>query len=345
MTPNYGFEPMDQQSNKNTMNNNNNINNMNNNNNNNNGGMYYGNFSRHNGNPFPSLQDVNQQPYYNLSNQQPMHPMNGAPSYDFDETYSQRTTLNRIQSGSLPINSDPNLTQLSSTNNLHNNLHNSINGINGINGISNNNNNNNVVPSHSSILPNNNTPTTATSNISTDRAISSAPIKTDPSTPITSSSNPANNKTPLSKKKYPCPHASRFSCTDTFTTSGHAARHGKKHTGEKNILCPTCNKAFTRKDNMKQHERTHKGGNRSGGASPSMSDKGKGSGGSIDGNMDVDPITNTEPRPKMMRSELSEILESVGKGQEGSADDMDADGEGESPGLDALAAAASGEMV
>jgi len=60
------------------------------------------------------------------------------------------------------------------------------------------------------------------------------------------------------KKKYPCPHAARFSCTDTFTTSGHAARHGKKHTGEKNILCPTCHKAFTRKDNMKQHERTHK---------------------------------------------------------------------------------------
>lgn len=60
------------------------------------------------------------------------------------------------------------------------------------------------------------------------------------------------------KKKYPCPHAARYNCTDTFTTSGHAARHGKKHTGEKNILCPVCSKAFTRKDNMKQHERTHR---------------------------------------------------------------------------------------
>lgn len=60
------------------------------------------------------------------------------------------------------------------------------------------------------------------------------------------------------KKKYPCPHAQRYQCTDTFTTSGHAARHGKKHTGEKNIHCPTCSKAFTRKDNMKQHERTHR---------------------------------------------------------------------------------------
>jgi len=59
------------------------------------------------------------------------------------------------------------------------------------------------------------------------------------------------------KNKYPCPHAQRFHCADTFTTSGHAARHGKKHTGEKNILCPDCSKAFTRKDNMKQHQRTH----------------------------------------------------------------------------------------
>lgn len=59
------------------------------------------------------------------------------------------------------------------------------------------------------------------------------------------------------RNKYPCPHAQRFNCIDTFTTSGHAARHGKKHTGEKNILCPDCSKAFTRKDNMKQHQRTH----------------------------------------------------------------------------------------
>jgi len=49
------------------------------------------------------------------------------------------------------------------------------------------------------------------------------------------------------KNKYPCPHAQRFNCADTFTTSG----------GEKNILCPDCSKAFTRKDNMKQHQRTH----------------------------------------------------------------------------------------
>ena len=75
--------------------------------------------------------------------------------------------------------------------------------------------------------------------------------------PSGSSSSSAAAAKPA-RKKYPCPHAARFHCPDTFTTSGHAARHGKKHTGEKNILCPTCHKAFTRKDNMKQHERTHR---------------------------------------------------------------------------------------
>jgi hypothetical protein len=64
---------------------------------------------------------------------------------------------------------------------------------------------------------------------------------------------------PQKKNKYPCPYAQSHNCTATFTTSGHAARHGKKHTGEKGVHCPVCNKAFTRKDNMKQHERTHKG--------------------------------------------------------------------------------------
>ncbi|KAJ5799403.1 transcriptional regulator family: C2H2 zinc finger [Penicillium psychrosexuale] len=60
------------------------------------------------------------------------------------------------------------------------------------------------------------------------------------------------------KNKYPCPYAASHGCSSTFTTSGHAARHGKKHTGEKSVHCPICNKAFTRKDNMKQHIRTHR---------------------------------------------------------------------------------------
>jgi hypothetical protein len=62
------------------------------------------------------------------------------------------------------------------------------------------------------------------------------------------------------KNQYPCPLAKQENCHDYFTTSGHAARHSKKHTGRKDAICPECNKAFTRKDNMEQHRRTHKGG-------------------------------------------------------------------------------------
>lgn len=72
-----------------------------------------------------------------------------------------------------------------------------------------------------------------------------------------------NGAAGVKKNKYPCPYAQSHKCSATFTTSGHAARHGKKHTGEKGVHCPICNKAFTRKDNMKQHERTHKGSNAS----------------------------------------------------------------------------------
>src|SRR5205814_790453 len=58
------------------------------------------------------------------------------------------------------------------------------------------------------------------------------------------------------KNQYPCPLAKEFACSDYFTTSGHAARHAKKHTGKKDAFCPECNKAFTRKDNMEHHRRT-----------------------------------------------------------------------------------------
>ncbi len=61
--------------------------------------------------------------------------------------------------------------------------------------------------------------------------------------------------------------------------------------------------------------------------------------------MEVDDVAlGVVPRrPKMARSELSEIMEGISKGHaiEGGEADMDADGEGESPGLDALATAAS----
>ncbi|OAK98550.1 hypothetical protein IQ06DRAFT_294927 [Phaeosphaeriaceae sp. SRC1lsM3a] len=62
------------------------------------------------------------------------------------------------------------------------------------------------------------------------------------------------------KNQYPCPMAKQYNCADYFTTSGHAARHAKKHTGKKDAVCPECLKAFTRKDNMEQHRRTHQSG-------------------------------------------------------------------------------------
>lgn len=59
------------------------------------------------------------------------------------------------------------------------------------------------------------------------------------------------------KKKYPCPYATTFNCPATFTTSGHATRHGKAHVGKDKYSCPVCKKTVYRKDNMKQHLRTH----------------------------------------------------------------------------------------
>lgn len=70
----------------------------------------------------------------------------------------------------------------------------------------------------------------------------------------------SNSKAQAKKNQYPCPMAKQVGCTDFFTTSGHAARHAKKHTGKKDAFCPECNKAFTRKDNMEQHRRTHQNG-------------------------------------------------------------------------------------
>lgn len=70
----------------------------------------------------------------------------------------------------------------------------------------------------------------------------------------------SNQKPAQKKNQYPCPMAKQIGCTDFFTTSGHAARHAKKHTGKKDAFCPECNKAFTRKDNMEQHRRTHQNG-------------------------------------------------------------------------------------
>ncbi|KAK5168241.1 uncharacterized protein LTR77_006810 [Saxophila tyrrhenica] len=77
---------------------------------------------------------------------------------------------------------------------------------------------------------------------------------------VSTVSTTSNAKPQPKKNQYPCPMAKQFGCADFFTTSGHAARHAKKHTGKKDAYCPECNKAFTRKDNMEQHRRTHQNG-------------------------------------------------------------------------------------
>lgn len=106
------------------------------------------------------------------------------------------------------------------------------------------------------------TPTSTTTTTATTVTGPSDPRRSpaDPPSPQTSSSlsGSKDSRRGIRKNKYPCPYAASHGCASTFTTSGHAARHGKKHTGEKSVHCPICNKAFTRKDNMKQHIRTHR---------------------------------------------------------------------------------------
>lgn len=109
---------------------------------------------------------------------------------------------------------------------------------------------------------------------------------------------------------------------------------------------------------MKQHERTHRNPNSKSGSvagSPVIgSAKGSRRASASAGAdaMDVDsdgsgmglelPKAGRVARPKMQRSELSEIMEGLDR-ENGTIkdEDADADGEGESPGLDALATAAS----
>ncbi|KAJ3552439.1 hypothetical protein NM688_g4148 [Phlebia brevispora] len=51
------------------------------------------------------------------------------------------------------------------------------------------------------------------------------------------------------KKKYMC-----SVCSRGFTTSGHLARHGRIHTGERNHACPFpgCETRCSRQDNLQQ---------------------------------------------------------------------------------------------
>ena len=188
--------------------------------------------------------------------------------------------------------------------------------------------------------------------------------KTDKATATT----PTSATSKAAKKKYPCPHATRYSCHGTFTTSGHAARHGKKHTGEKNVHCPTCNKAFTRKDNMKQHERTHKNSKPeiSSPSDPNLSNNKSTPASSRSGKPALKPTQNAgvklAPETPMLefngdssRLELSnsglplpDLMQDIKPNLNGRMPSIsgrsEVDGEGDSPGLDALAHVAS-EMV
>lgn len=109
---------------------------------------------------------------------------------------------------------------------------------------------------------------------------------------------------------------------------------------------------------MKQHERTHKNPSSKTGSvagspvigSAKASRRASASAGTDAMDVDSDgsgigmdvPRARKVARPKMQRSELSEIMEGLDRENGMIKDeDADADGEGESPGLDALATAAS----
>jgi hypothetical protein len=145
------------------------------------------------------------------------------------------------------------------------------------------------------------------SNASIPPAATSVPPNLQTKTSPNASSTSASTK----KNKYPCPYAQTHKCHATFTTSGHAARHGKKHTGEKGVHCPICNKAFTRKDNMKQHERTHKGP-QSGSNSDDSMRRSKAAitkdAQTAKSSKKSDPmIPETSRRPSLIQSPLSEV--------------------------------------
>lgn len=110
------------------------------------------------------------------------------------------------------------------------------------------------VPDASGVMPYPMPPATTTTHPPASFRNSHSPVSESSCMP-----NPSASATKAAPKKnqYPCPLAKAFNCSDFFTTSGHAARHAKKHTGKKDAFCPECNKAFTRKDNMEQHRRTH----------------------------------------------------------------------------------------
>lgn len=83
-----------------------------------------------------------------------------------------------------------------------------------------------------------------------DHASSSSLARQHSVTDSSGSSSPSGTK-----KRYPCTHPG---CEKTFSTSGHAARHNRIHTGTKPYRCmfPGCKATFSRQDNALAHFRT-----------------------------------------------------------------------------------------
>ncbi|ODV69634.1 hypothetical protein HYPBUDRAFT_3587 [Hyphopichia burtonii NRRL Y-1933] len=83
------------------------------------------------------------------------------------------------------------------------------------------------------------------------------PSSTDYSIRSFTPETPTTNKDKVTKRKHICK-----TCTRSFTTSGHLARHNRIHTGERKHICPwpTCDARFARQDNCMQHYKTHTNG-------------------------------------------------------------------------------------
>lgn len=91
----------------------------------------------------------------------------------------------------------------------------------------------------------------------------SSPYMATPTSPVHEvqrSQSPRSLRDANGNRMYPCPLASSFRCEQHFSTSGHARRHSRIHTGERGAECPECGQKFSRQDNMQQHRRTHRNG-------------------------------------------------------------------------------------
>lgn len=56
-----------------------------------------------------------------------------------------------------------------------------------------------------------------------------------------------------SSKRVLCPLSREYRCSQQLSSTSHAKRHARIHSGVKEYICPECNQEFTRKDNMQQH--------------------------------------------------------------------------------------------